>query len=70
MGIGAAAPLGAAMKGRNDAVVFLVQRGADLAQKDRGNRDTDKATSSAAPPSLAGDRLRRRPRARRRAVGC
>jgi hypothetical protein len=36
------------MKGRNDAVLLLVQRGADLAQKDKGSRDTDKATSSAA----------------------
>ena len=45
---GRTALMGAAMKGRNDAVLLLVQRGADLAQKDRGSRDTDKATSSAA----------------------
>jgi len=29
-------------------VQLLVSRGADLAQKDRGSRDTDKATSAAA----------------------
>ena len=40
--------MGAAMKGRNDAILLLVERGADLAQKDKGSRDTDKATSSAA----------------------
>ena len=45
---GRTALMGAAMKGRNDAVRLLVERGADLAQKDRGSRDTDKATSSAA----------------------
>jgi ankyrin repeat protein len=45
---GRTALMGAAMKGRNDAVLLLVERGADLAQKDRGSRDTDKATSSAA----------------------
>jgi ankyrin repeat protein len=45
---GRTALMGAAMKGRNDAVLLLVQRGADLAQKDKGSRDTDKATSSAA----------------------
>jgi ankyrin repeat protein len=45
---GRTALMGAAMKGRNDAVTLLVERGADLAQKDRGSRDTDKATSSAA----------------------
>jgi ankyrin repeat protein len=47
-GDGRTALMGAAMKGRNDAVLLLVERGADLAQKDRGSRDTDKATSSAA----------------------
>ena len=45
---GRTALMGAAMKGRNDAVLLLVERGADLGQKDRGSRDTDKATSSAA----------------------
>jgi ankyrin repeat protein len=45
---GRTALMGAAMKGRNDAVLLLVERGADLAQKDRGSRDTDKATSAAA----------------------
>ena len=45
---GRTALMGAAMKGRNAAVQLLVDRGADLAQKDRGSRDTDKATSSAA----------------------
>ena len=45
---GRTALMGAAMKGRNDAVQLLVQRGADLAQRDRGSRDTDKATSAAA----------------------
>jgi ankyrin repeat protein len=45
---GRTALMGAAMKGRNDAILLLVERGADLAQKDRGSRDTDKATSSAA----------------------
>jgi ankyrin repeat protein len=47
-GDGRTALMGAAMKGRNDAVLLLVERGADLAQKDRGSRDTDKATSAAA----------------------
>ena len=45
---GRTALMGAAMKGRNDAVLLLVERGADLAQTDRGSRDTDKATSAAA----------------------
>jgi ankyrin repeat protein len=45
---GRTALMGAAMKGRNDAVLLLVQRGADLAQRDHGSRDTDKATSAAA----------------------
>ena len=47
-GDGRTALMGAAMKGRNAAVQLLVDRGADLAQKDKGSRDTDKATSSAA----------------------
>jgi uncharacterized protein len=45
---GRTALMGAAMKGRNEAVQLLVERGADLAQRDHGSRDTDKATSSAA----------------------
>jgi ankyrin repeat protein len=45
---GRTALMGAAMKGRNEAVQLLVSRGADLAQRDHGSRDTDKATSSAA----------------------
>jgi ankyrin repeat protein len=45
---GRTALMGAAMKGRNDAILLLVDRGANLAQKDKGSRDTDKATSSAA----------------------
>jgi len=47
-GDGRTALMGAAMKGRNAAVELLVNRGADLAQKDNGSRDTDKATSAAA----------------------
>jgi ankyrin repeat protein len=47
-GDGRTALMGAAMKGRNDAVLLLVERGADLAQQDKGSRDTDKATSAAA----------------------
>jgi hypothetical protein len=45
---GRTALMGAAMKGRNEAVQLLVSRGANLAQQDHGSRDTDKATSSAA----------------------
>jgi len=45
---GRTALMGAAMKGRNEAVQLLVSRGADLAQRDHGSRDTDKATSAAA----------------------
>jgi len=45
---GRTALMGAAMKGRNDAVTLLVSRGANLAQQDHGSRDTDKATSAAA----------------------
>ena len=45
---GRTALMGAAMKGRNEAVELLVSRGANLAQRDHGSRDTDKATSSAA----------------------
>jgi ankyrin repeat protein len=47
-GDGRTALMAAAMKGRNDAIQLLVDRGANLAQRDKGSRDTDKATSSAA----------------------
>jgi uncharacterized protein len=45
---GRTALMGAAMKGRNDVVQMLVDRGADLAAHDKGNRDTDKVSSAAA----------------------
>jgi ankyrin repeat protein len=45
---GRTALMGAAMKGRNDVVQMLVDRGADLAARDKGNRDTDKVSSAAA----------------------
>jgi ankyrin repeat protein len=45
---GRTALMGAAMKGRNDVVQMLVDRGANLAARDKGNRDTDKVSSSAA----------------------
>jgi hypothetical protein len=37
--------MGAAMKGRNDVVQLLVDRGAKLDQRDRGSRDTDTTVS-------------------------
>ena len=40
--------MGAAMKGRNDVVLLLVERGARLDTRDKGNRDTDKVASAAA----------------------
>jgi ankyrin repeat protein len=40
--------MGAALKGRNDAVRLLVDRGARLDARDRGSRDTDKVGSAAA----------------------
>jgi ankyrin len=40
--------MGAALKGRSDVVQLLVDRGADLAAKDKGSRDTDKVGSVAA----------------------
>ena len=40
--------MGAAMKGRNDVVQFLVDSGAKLETHDKGNRDTDKVSSAAA----------------------
>jgi ankyrin repeat protein len=45
---GRTALMGAALKGRNDAVQLLVERGAKLDQHDRGSRDTDKVGSMAA----------------------
>jgi ankyrin repeat protein len=45
---GRTALMGAALKGRNDVVELLVARGANLAQRDRGSRDTDKVGSVAA----------------------
>jgi ankyrin repeat protein len=40
--------MGAALKGRNDVIQLLVDRGAKLETRDRGSRDTDKVGSSAA----------------------
>jgi ankyrin repeat protein len=40
--------MGAALKGRNDVVRLLVERGARLELRDRGSRDTDKVGSAAA----------------------
>ena len=45
---GRTALMGAAMKGRNDVVLLLVERGARLETRDKGNRDTDKVASAAA----------------------
>ena len=45
---GRTALMGAAMKGRSDVVQMLVDRGANLAARDKGNRDTDKVSSAAA----------------------
>jgi ankyrin repeat protein len=45
---GRTALMGAALKGRSDVVVLLVERGAKLDQHDRGSRDTDKVGSIAA----------------------
>src|SRR5262245_356538 len=47
-GEGRTALMGAALKGRNDAVQLLVDRGARLDAHDRGSRDTDKIGSAAA----------------------
>ena len=66
---GRTALMGAAMKGRNDVVQLLVERGARLETRDKGNRDTDKVGSAAAGHTWQAHRLRRRPGARRRAVG-
>jgi uncharacterized protein len=40
--------MGAAIKGRSDVVQLLVERGAKLETRDKGNRDTDKVGSAAA----------------------
>jgi ankyrin repeat protein len=40
--------MGAAMKGRNDVILLLVERGARLDTRDRGSRDTDKTGSQLA----------------------
>jgi uncharacterized protein len=45
---GRTALMGAAMKGRSDVIQMLVDRGANLAAHDKGNRDTDKVSSAAA----------------------
>jgi ankyrin repeat protein len=45
---GRTALMGAAMKGRSDVVLLLVERGARLETRDKGNRDTDKVASAAA----------------------
>ena len=45
---GRTALMGAALKGRNDVVQLLVERGAKLDQRDKGSRDTDKVASAAA----------------------
>jgi ankyrin repeat protein len=45
---GRTALMGAAMKGRPDVIQMLVDRGANLAAYDKGNRDTDKVSSAAA----------------------
>jgi ankyrin repeat protein len=45
---GRTALMGAAMKGRPDVIQMLVDRGANLATFDKGNRDTDKVSSAAA----------------------
>jgi ankyrin repeat protein len=45
---GRTALMGAAMKGRSDVIQMLVERGANLATHDKGNRDTDKVSSAAA----------------------
>ena len=40
--------MGAALKGRSEVVQLLVDRGADIGQRDKGSRDTDKVGSIAA----------------------
>jgi len=45
---GRTALMGAAFKGRNDAIRLLVERGADLNKRDKGSRDTTNADSGLA----------------------
>jgi ankyrin repeat protein len=45
---GRTALMGAALKGRNEAILLLVERGARLDLHDHGSRDTDKIGSAAA----------------------
>src|SRR5688572_30527992 len=45
---GRTALMGAALKGRNEAILLLVERGAKLDLHDHGSRDTDKTGSAAA----------------------
>ena len=45
---GRTALMGAALKGRNEAILLLVERGAKLDLHDHGSRDTDKIGSAAA----------------------
>jgi ankyrin repeat protein len=45
---GRTALMGAALKGRNEAILLLVERGAKLDMHDHGSRDTDKIGSAAA----------------------
>jgi len=40
--------MGAALKGRNDVIQLLVDRGAKLETRDKGSRDTDKLASKLA----------------------
>ncbi|HLQ78068.1 MAG TPA: ankyrin repeat domain-containing protein, partial [Terriglobia bacterium] len=40
--------MGAALKGRNDVIQLLVDRGANLETHDKGSRDTDKSGSKIA----------------------
>ena len=47
-GDGRTALMGAAMKGRTEVIKLLVERGANLEQRDNGSRDTDKVGSAAA----------------------
>ena len=65
---GRTALMGAAMKGRNDVVQLLVDRGANLASARQGQPRHRQGDVRCRRPHVAGDRLRRRSRARRRAV--
>ena len=63
---GRTALMGAALKGRNDVIQLLVDRGAKLDTRDGQPRHRHRLGRGG--PHVAGDRLRRRSRARRRAV--